>query len=233
MSWGAVAVGAGTAVLGYMGQQDAASSQAAANRAGLSADKATRAAEIKKWEQEQGIGAEQAQSMRDYSSEQLGTWGDAGAQASQQQQAMLGLQGAEAQQAAYGAIQESPGQKFIRDRQQKALLRGSAAIGGLGGGTVRTALQEQAAGFASQDIDKQLGRLQALSGQGMQARGQMVGKDVGISETGAGLMGARAEKEAAAAAEAKRRRESKEAQAYAREQRKEIQDRYSAVNPNL
>jgi hypothetical protein len=92
-----------------------------------------------------------------------------GNQAFQAQQALLGLQGGTAQDEAYGNIQESAGQRFLRDRAQKALLRNSAATGGLGGGNVRTALQEQAVGFAQQDINNQFGRLGQLAGQGQNA----------------------------------------------------------------
>jgi hypothetical protein len=75
----------------------------------------------------------------------------------------------EQQQQAFAAFAESPGQRFIRERQEKALLRGASAIGGLGGGNVRTALQQQAAGFAMQDFQNQLNRLAGLSGTGQQA----------------------------------------------------------------
>jgi hypothetical protein len=94
---------------------------------------------------------------------------EGGNQAFSAQQALLGLQGGAAQDEAYGNIQESAGQRFLRDRQQRALLRNSAAIGGLGGGNVRTALQEQAVGFAQQDIQNQFGRLGQLAGQGQNA----------------------------------------------------------------
>jgi hypothetical protein len=94
---------------------------------------------------------------------------EAGNQAVAQQQALLGLSGQGAQQAAYGGIQESAGQRFLRERQQRALVRNSSAIGGLGGGNVRTALQEQAAGLAMQDVDNQFGRLGQLAGQGQNA----------------------------------------------------------------
>lgn len=84
-------------------------------------------------------------------------------EALRQRQALTGLSGAEAQQQALAGLQESPGQQFIRQRQEKALLRNQAAIGGLGGGNVRTALQGQAAGFAQQDIQNQLARLQGFA----------------------------------------------------------------------
>ena len=99
----------------------------------------------------------------------LQPWQQAGTSALQQQQALLGMGGQESQQQAFEAFGNSPGQQFLRDRQQKALMRNSAAMGGLGGGNVRTALQEQAAGNAAQDYSNQFNRLGQLSGQGFQA----------------------------------------------------------------
>jgi len=75
----------------------------------------------------------------------------------------------EQQQAAFDALNESPGQQFLRDRAQKNLLRNSSAIGGLGGGNVRSALVEQGVGFAQQDLQNQFGRLGQLAGQGQNA----------------------------------------------------------------
>lgn len=93
----------------------------------------------------------------------------AGTRAVEQQQALLGLSGQEAQQKAMEQFQESPGQQFIRQRQERALLRNQAAIGGLGGGNIRTALQQQAAGFAQTDLQNQLAQLAGLSGRGQTA----------------------------------------------------------------
>ena len=103
----------------------------------------------------------------------LGPSIEGGDLARQQQLGLLGLLGPEAQQAAQNQFQESPGQQFIRERQQRALVRNQAAIGGLGGGNIKTALQEQAAGFASQDFGNQFNRLSALSGAGQTAAGNV------------------------------------------------------------
>ncbi len=73
------------------------------------------------------------------------------------------------QQAAFDALNESPGQQFLRDRAQKNLIRNSSAIGGLGGGNVRSALVQQGVGFAQQDLQNQFGRLGQLAGQGQSA----------------------------------------------------------------
>lgn len=74
----------------------------------------------------------------------------------------------EQQQQAFAAFGESPGQRFLRERGQRALLRNASAIGGLGGGNVRSALQQQGIGFAQQDFQNQLNRLAGLSGTGQQ-----------------------------------------------------------------
>ncbi len=76
------------------------------------------------------------------------------------------LSAAEQQQQAFAAFGESPGQRFIRERAQRNLLRNASAIGGLGGGNVRSALVQQGAGFAAQDFQNQLNRLASLSGGG-------------------------------------------------------------------
>lgn len=87
---------------------------------------------------------------------------DVGSEALQEQQALIGLRGDREQLTALRNLRESPGQLFLRLRQQRALVRNASAIGGLGGGNVRTALQEQATGFAQQDLQNQFGRLASI-----------------------------------------------------------------------
>ena len=124
-------------------------------------------------------GVEEQRRQFDISTEGLKPFQEAGVSAIGQQQALLGLSGQEAQQQAFAGLEESAGQRFLRDRQEKALLRNASAIGGLGGGNVRTALQQQAAGFAQQDIENQFGRLGQLAGQGQ-------GASTNIAELGSG-----------------------------------------------
>lgn len=111
-------------------------------------------------------GIEEQRRQFDISQQQLAPFREAGVGALQQQQALLGLLGPGQQQQAFAGLQESPGQQFLRQRQQRALLRGASAIGGLGGGNVRTALQQQAVGFGQQDIQNQLARLGQLTAGG-------------------------------------------------------------------
>ena len=86
--------------------------------------------------------------------------------AREQLAASLGLSGVEAEQKFFEGFQESKGQKFLRERGEKALLRGAASIGGLGGGNVRRALVEQGIGIAGQRLSERQNRLAALSGSG-------------------------------------------------------------------
>jgi len=150
MSWGLVAVAGATLVGGVISSKSAGKSAAAGERAS-----------------EAGI--EEQRRQFDVTQANLQPFQEAGTAALTQQQALLGLSGDEAQQAAFTSIQESPGQKFIRERQQRSLVRGAAATGQRLGGNVLTALQEQGTGFAIQDIESQFGRLGQLAGQGQAA----------------------------------------------------------------
>lgn len=127
----------------------------------------TRASDFQRDAAQGGIDVQSEQFQRIM--ELLGPSSEGGDLARQQQLALLGLLGPEAQQQAQSQFSESPGQQFIRERQQRALTRNQSAIGGLGGGNIKTALQEQAAGFAAQDFGNQFNRLGGLAGQGQQA----------------------------------------------------------------
>lgn len=92
-----------------------------------------------------------------------------GMQAQQQQAALSGALGQQAQQQAYNNFQSSPGQQWLQQQAERGLLRNAAAIGGLGGGNVRQALQAQAMGMAQQDFQNQFNNLGAVGDRGMQA----------------------------------------------------------------
>tara|TARA_R110000782_G_scaffold252209_1_gene339947 strand:- start:496 stop:1158 length:663 start_codon:yes stop_codon:yes gene_type:complete len=121
-------------------------------------------------------GMEEQRRQFDVTQENLKPFQDAGVSAIEQQQILLGLGGSsstatpqEQQRAAFDEFNESPGQRFMRDRAQKNLLRNASAIGGLGGGNVRSALVQQGVGFAQQDYGNQFSRLGQLAGQGQAA----------------------------------------------------------------
>lgn len=99
----------------------------------------------------------------------------AGGQAIGLQAALSGASGSDAQQQAFSNFNSSPGQNFLRNRGERALLRNSGAIGGLGGGRVRQALTEHGIGTAQQDFSNQFQRLGQISGMGLQGAGQQAG----------------------------------------------------------
>lgn len=101
---------------------------------------------------------------------QLEQYGQTGESALGQQAAMSGALGNEAQQAYYDNFMESPGQKYFREKQEESLLRNQSATGGLGGGNILTALQEQAYGIAAQYDQQQFANLGSLSTMGLNAR---------------------------------------------------------------
>lgn len=112
-------------------------------------------------------------------------YSEAGRAAIEREAALSGAYGPEAQQQAINAFIESPGQKYLREQQEKALLRNQAAIGGLGGANVRTALQEQAMGIASTQQQQYLENLRSLAMRGQ----EVAGAETGLT-TQTGLYGA-------------------------------------------
>jgi hypothetical protein len=208
-----------------MAQQQNTKAQRDANKANAKSDARDRALTQSQHEDVYGVASQSRRDREDAINAQvqgrfeglrqenlgrLKPYGTAGQRASEEQQALLGLSGSQEQNQAMKRFSESPGQKFLRDRQEKALLRSSAAIGGLGGGNVRTALQDQAFGRAQTDYDNQFRRLSGLSGQGLEASQTaaqisqqpeyiQTGQDKGVID-----FAAKHKAEAAAAAEAKR-----------------------------
>jgi len=147
----------------------------------ISANQSAQAAKRAANEQSEAAKRAEAEQRRqlEESRERADPFREAGLSALSQQQALLGLSGTEAQQQALDQFQESPGQAFLRERGEQSLLRSSAAIGGLGGGQVRSALQQQGIGFAQQDLQNQLAQLGVISGRGLTAT-------TGIAQLGAG-----------------------------------------------
>lgn len=117
---------------------------------------------------------------------------DPGIGAFQTQAAQSGALGPEAQREAFAAFMASPGQDFLRDQGERALLRNAAAIGGIGGGNVREELTRRGIGFAAQDFGNQFDRLGSLSriGADLTRSGVLQGSQ-NIFQTGGALAGGR------------------------------------------
>lgn len=90
----------------------------------------------------------------------------AGAPALEQQQALLGLRGPEAQQAAIAGIESGAGYQAQVRAGEEALLQRASATGGLRGGNIQAALAQFRPQMLQQEIEKQYGRLGGLTALG-------------------------------------------------------------------
>lgn len=107
----------------------------------------------------------------------------AAGQAFTAQAALAGALGPQQQQQAFSGYTASPGQQYLQQQGQQALLANEAAIGGLGGGNVRRELMRQGIGMAAQDFGSQFNRLGQIAGTGLQAAqsaGQLRGAEAGL-----------------------------------------------------
>ena len=83
------------------------------------------------------------------------------------QAALSGALGPEAQAQAFENFNSSPGQEFLQQRGEQAVLRNASATGGLGGSRVLQELQRQGIGFAQQDFANHFDRLGQVSNMGL------------------------------------------------------------------
>jgi len=90
----------------------------------------------------------------------------AGAPALEQQQALLGLRGPEAQQEAISGIERGAGFQAQVRMGEEALLQRASATGGLRGGNIQAALAQFRPQMLQQEIEKQYGRLGGLTALG-------------------------------------------------------------------
>ncbi len=144
--------------------EDAASAQSAASREGI---------------------AEQRRQF-DMLRELLKPYVEAGTPALQQQQALVGLQGAEAQRAAISGLEQSP-LFAARVRQgEESLLQRASATGGLRGGNIQAALSQFRPQMLQQEIESQYGKLGGLTSLGQQSA---AGVGTAGMQTGANIAG--------------------------------------------
>ena len=105
----------------------------------------------------------------DLGAQQLQPYASQGGNAFGLQSNLSGANGLQAQQQAFANYQSSPEQAYLRQQGEQALMRNSAAMGGLGGGNVRKELQLQGIGQAAQDYGNSFNRLGTLSNMGLNA----------------------------------------------------------------
>jgi len=90
----------------------------------------------------------------------------AGTGAIGQQQALIGLQGPEAQQQAISGFEQSPLFQSLTQQGENAILQNASATGGLRGGNVQAALSQFRPQALNALIEQQYGRLGGLSAMG-------------------------------------------------------------------
>lgn len=113
-------------------------------------------------------------------------WTEAGQAALQQQQALAGLLGPEAQAAAIAQLEASPQFQAALAQGERAILQNAAATGGLRGGNVQAMLAQFRPQLLSSVIEQQYARLGGLSGAGLSAAGGQMGLGAEIAAAQAG-----------------------------------------------
>ena len=99
----------------------------------------------------------------------------AGARAFEQQQALSGLLGPEAQRSAISALEQGAEYQGLVRQGEEALLQRASATGGLRGGNVQAALAQFRPQMLSEAIERQLGRLGGFSATGLGVTGELAG----------------------------------------------------------
>ena len=165
-----VAVGGATLVSGMM-QADAASSAASAQGASAQAGIDEQRRQFDKVQEllkpystagEKALGG-------------LEPFAAVGAPALEQQQALLGLRGPEAQRKAISGIEQGGQFQALTQQGENALLQNASATGGLRGGNIQGALAQFRPQLLSSLIDQQYGRLGGLTALGQTTTQNLAG----------------------------------------------------------
>ena len=133
--------------------------------------------QVKAFQQSLGSMMSQQEQLAPYAklgakgAKQMGKYAKGGMRAFNQQQALLGLRGADAMNEAY---QMNPAQQFAQQQAEKSMLRNRATTGGLGDEGVQASLARLTSGLTNQNIQSQLGQLGGMAARGQQASGNML-----------------------------------------------------------
>jgi len=148
MSWVAVAVGVGTVAVGaYSADQQRKAADKASDAQIASGDRSI----------------DEQRRQFDTIQKLLSPYVQAGETSLTQQQALVGLGGPDAQQAAIKSLEESPQFKALTKQGEDAILSNASATGGLRGGNVQRALSQYRPQVLSGLIDQQYNRLGGLT----------------------------------------------------------------------
>lgn len=112
------------------------------------------------------VGAPAVEAMRPFE--------EAGLRAFQQQQALSGLLGEQAQRDAIATLERSPEFQALTRQGEVALLQRASATGGLRGGNIQAALAQFRPRMLQEQIETQLGRLGGFAGTGLGVSGTLL-----------------------------------------------------------
>jgi hypothetical protein len=172
-----IAVGGATIVSGALGaraSRNAAGTQSAAAEAGI----------------------EEQRRQFDAVQKLLAPFTQGGTTAFGQQQALIGVQGTEAQQQAINALEQGPAFQSLVQQGENAILQNASATGGLRGGNTQAALGQFRPQLLSQLIDQQFNQLGGLSATG---QASAVGQATAAQNQGNAISGLLAQQGAAVA----------------------------------
>lgn len=127
----------------------------------MQADAASEAASIQGDASAAGIAEQRAARLA--MEKLLSPYVSAGTGALSQQQALLGLSGADAQQQAYSAIENSAGFQAQVKQGENAMLQNASATGGLRGGNIQGALAQYRPAMLTNAINQQYANLGGLT----------------------------------------------------------------------
>lgn len=127
----------------------------------MQADAASEAASIQGDASAAGIAEQRAARLA--MEKLLSPYVSAGTGALSQQQALLGLSGADAQQQAYSAIENSAGFQSQVKQGENAMLQNASATGGLRGGNIQGALAQYRPAMLTNAINQQYANLGGLT----------------------------------------------------------------------
>lgn len=142
---------------------------------------ASKAAKAQTKSSEAGIAEERRQF--EAIQELLKPYVDAGSGAIAGQEALVGLEGPEAQAQAIAALESSPQFEAIVGQGEEAILQNASATGGLRGGNVQGALAQFRPQVLSQMIESQFGKLGSITqaGQASAAGQAQAGQQSGMN----------------------------------------------------
>ncbi len=167
----AAAIGVGSSIM---------SNRAANKAAGRAADAQTAAAQM---------GVEENRRQFDLVQSLLKPYVEGGTAAFKQQQNLLGVGGAAAQQQAIGALQNSPFFQAQLNQGTNALLQNASATGGLRGGNTQAALAQFAPQLLQQTFQNQLANVGQLATQGQNAAAGVGAQAANTGNQNAALFG--------------------------------------------